>query len=167
FLISYCLLTPLVPSESYTYQLTVDPTRPQLINLYWKLINSDEIQFELHCQTTGYAALGLSPDGNMPNSDIVIGWIDSNGPRLFDTFATRKSSPLKDAQQDWTMLEAREVNGFTLLKLKRKLNTGDTNDIAITNKPTFLIFSWNNQDPISESWIYHGPNKLSIYTTLF
>lgn len=78
-----CLLTPLVPSEAYSYQLTIDPTRPQLLNLYWKLINSDEIQFELHCQTTGYASLGISPDGNMPNSDIVIGWVDPSGPYLY------------------------------------------------------------------------------------
>ena len=30
-------------------------------------------------QTTGWVGLGISPNGQMPGSDIVIGWVDNNG----------------------------------------------------------------------------------------
>ncbi|RNA36563.1 DBH-like monooxygenase 1 -like protein [Brachionus plicatilis] len=172
------LLTPLVPSEDYAFHLSIDSRRPDFLNMHWKMVN-DEIQIEIHCQTSGYVAFGLSPDGKMPKSDIVIGWVDSSGSYLFvrliqridrnfkDTFASFKSSPKKDSQQDWTLLEAREVNGFTMLKMKRKLITGDPSDRDITNDATYLIFAWNNQDPVLQNWIYHGPNKRSLYTSLF
>lgn len=76
------LLTPLVPSEDYAFHLSIDSSRPDFLNMYWKMVN-DEIQIEIHCQTTGYVAFGLSPDGKMPKSDIVIGWVDSSGSYLF------------------------------------------------------------------------------------
>lgn len=53
-----------------------------------------------------------------------------------------------------------------MLKMKRKLITGDPSDRDITNDATYLIFAWNNQDPVSQNWIYHGPNKRSLYTSL-
>ena len=30
-------------------------------------------------QTTGWIGLGISPNGQMPGSDVVIGWVDKNG----------------------------------------------------------------------------------------
>lgn len=66
-------LTPLIPSENYTNILSPDSSRPQQYVLLWKLLNNDEIQFEIHCNTTGWVGFGLSPDGEMAGSDIAIG----------------------------------------------------------------------------------------------
>ncbi|CAF0868727.1 unnamed protein product [Brachionus calyciflorus] len=160
------LLSPLVPSEFYTYQLAIVPTEPDLLKIYWKILNGNEIQLELHCQTTGYCALGLSHTGGMPSSDMVIGWVDQSGAHLWDTYSRLRTSPTKDPQQDWTLLEAREVNGYTILKMKRKLDTGDSQDRPITNEPTFLLFAWNNADPVNDNWLYHSQNKQVAFTTL-
>ena len=71
------LLNPLTPSEDYTHSLVVDDDEPQQFHLYWKLIDNDEyIQFEVHCNTTGWAGFGLSPNGDMTGADIAIGWVE-------------------------------------------------------------------------------------------
>ena len=59
---------PLVPSETYTHSLIVDEDEPEQYQFYWKLINKDEIQFEVHTKTTGWVGMGLSPDGGMTGS---------------------------------------------------------------------------------------------------
>ncbi|CAF0926013.1 unnamed protein product, partial [Brachionus calyciflorus] len=82
-------LTPLRPSEEYKFSLNVDDFDQSLFKLFWKPIENDEIQFELHCKATGWIGFGLSPNGGMAGSDIAIGWVDSNGQSyLKDTYAT-------------------------------------------------------------------------------
>ena len=48
--------------------------------LYWNF-NYEErsIQFAVRVKTTGWIGFGLSPSGQMPQSDVVIGWVDNNG----------------------------------------------------------------------------------------
>lgn len=48
--------------------------------LYWKLQpETSSIAFAVYVQTKGWFGLGLSPNGGMGGSDIVIGWVDANG----------------------------------------------------------------------------------------
>jgi len=73
-------LTPSKPSESYTHSSIIDEDDPDLYKIYWKQIeNNTAIQFELHCRTTGWVGIGLSPNGDMAGSDIAISWVDGNG----------------------------------------------------------------------------------------
>jgi hypothetical protein len=58
-------LQPLLPSEDYTHSLIVDEDAPEKYQVFWKLINNDEIQFELHAKTVGWIGLGISPNGGM------------------------------------------------------------------------------------------------------
>ena len=65
-------------------------------------------------------------------SDIVIGWYKDNAAYLKDCHATGKSSPIIDAEQDYVLLDGAEVDGYTILKFKRKLITNDqANDMDI------------------------------------
>ena len=48
---------------------------------YWNFTSTDLIG-EIHCRTSGWVGFGLSPNGNMDKSDVVIGWI-SNGVTNF------------------------------------------------------------------------------------
>ena len=36
---------------------------------------SEEIRFAVNVSTTGWVGFGLSPNGQMPDSDVVIGWV--------------------------------------------------------------------------------------------
>lgn len=59
-------LEPLVASESYTHMLTPGGNAaPKQYQIFWKLLNNDDIQFEVHCNTTGWVGFGLSPNGLM------------------------------------------------------------------------------------------------------
>ena len=52
--------------------------------LYW---NYDPelktITFAVRVRTTGWIGFGLSPNGQMPQSDVVIGWVDDSGRSFF------------------------------------------------------------------------------------
>ena len=93
FLFSFCILifikqnicsilTPLVPSEIYTHHESVIDDDKNRFHIFWKVLSSDEIQFEVHCRTTGWVGLGISSNGGMKGADIAIGWYDSSGPHL-------------------------------------------------------------------------------------
>ncbi len=81
-----CKLVPLQPSENYTHFVDADQKNSNQYVLFWKLIGSDEIQFEAHCKTTGWVGLGLSPSGGMTGADIAIGWVTNNKAYLKVTY---------------------------------------------------------------------------------
>lgn len=77
-----------------------------------------------------------------------------------DCYATGKNSPIVDEHQDWFILDSKQVDGYTMLKIKRKLETCDKNDQTIREGSTLMIFAWNNYDPKNENdWQYHGKNR--------
>ena len=55
----------------------------QYYALYWNFTRSTEsIYFAVNVSTTGWVGFGLSPNGQMPGSDVVMGWV-SNGQGFF------------------------------------------------------------------------------------
>ena len=45
--------------------------------LYWNFNHTTQnISFAVRVKTTGWIGFGLSPNGQMPGSDVVIGWVD-------------------------------------------------------------------------------------------
>lgn len=93
-------LVPLVPSENYTDSTIVDNSNPTQFRLYWKVLPNEEIQFEYHCKSTGWAAFGVSPQAGMTGADIMMGWFDSNGrAQIRDTYALGNRAPVIDTIQ--------------------------------------------------------------------
>ena len=46
-------------------------------HLYWNFSTVDEtIQFAVKVKTTGWVGFGISPNGQMPRSDVIIAWVD-------------------------------------------------------------------------------------------
>ncbi|CAH1230127.1 MOXD1 [Branchiostoma lanceolatum] len=91
---STCLLASAIPKEEilgavrdfqhsthdagdFTHQASLDVHGR--FNLLWKF-DSETITFEAHAQTTGYIGLGLSPNGGMEGSDVIIGWVKDGQP---------------------------------------------------------------------------------------
>ena len=65
-------------SATYRFSATLDPNGQY--QLYWNYnLTAGTISFAVRVQTTGWVGFGLSPNGQMPGSDVVIGWVDSNG----------------------------------------------------------------------------------------
>ena len=48
--------------------------------LHWNFDRANEnISFAVRVKTTGWVGFGISPNGQMPQSDVVIGWVDGSG----------------------------------------------------------------------------------------
>ena len=67
-------------SEEYRFSADLDPS----YKLHWNVdIQAGTIAFAVNVSTTGWVGFGLSPNGQMPGSDVVIGWVESNGQTMF------------------------------------------------------------------------------------
>ena len=72
-------------SEEYSFKTTLNTEEDGgLYELYWTFDNEAEIiSFAVRVQTTGWVGFGISPNGQMPNSDVVIGWVTDDGETMF------------------------------------------------------------------------------------
>ena len=67
-------------SNKYPFHvaLSTDPTYQY--DLYWKVdLDKHMIEFAINASTTGWIGFGLSPNGQMSGSDVLIGWINDDG----------------------------------------------------------------------------------------
>ena len=52
--------------------------------LHWNFdLEQQTIAFAVNVSTEGWVGFGLSPNGQMPQSDVVIGWVDIDGNTQF------------------------------------------------------------------------------------
>ena len=65
-------------SEQYTYNVQLD-NEGHYTMFYSYDSNLGILRIAVLVQTTGWIGLGISPNGQMPGSDVVIGWVDNNG----------------------------------------------------------------------------------------
>lgn len=70
-----------VPTTNYENFIDL---APGVFRLYWNLTDSNaansqnaQLIAEIHCKTDGWVGFGLSPNGGMDQSDVVIGWINN------------------------------------------------------------------------------------------
>ena len=68
--------------DSYQHFSSLDQNDNYL--MYWSINETSQmIHFAVSVKTLGWVGLGFSPyTGRMPGSDIVIGWVDGQGPHL-------------------------------------------------------------------------------------
>ncbi len=55
-----------------------------MYELFWSFdLDAETISFAVRVKTIGWVGFGLSPNGQMPGSDVVIGWVDDEGVEFF------------------------------------------------------------------------------------
>ncbi|OXA61494.1 DBH-like monooxygenase protein 2 homolog [Folsomia candida] len=106
-------------------------------------------------ETTGWVGWGLSPNGSMILSDLVIGGFDaSKGSYIGDRFSAVPGPPQLDAVQNVQLVSASENATHTVLEFTRAVDTGDmTEDIKVENAVQFIVWAVGPTDEIE----YHGP----------
>ncbi len=77
-LFCYTSVICLLPSPTSNYANKLILVEPDIYVLYWNYTNED-ILFETHVRNNGWSAFGLSPNGGMDNSDVVVTWLNKNG----------------------------------------------------------------------------------------
>ena len=66
--------------EDYRFSATLDDG----YKLHWNFdLEKQTIAFAVNVSTTGWVGFGLSPNGQMPQSDVVIGWVKDDGTTTF------------------------------------------------------------------------------------
>jgi hypothetical protein len=122
---------PTIDSPSIDrYENQVD-LMPGFYRLYWNYTQRDLIA-EVHVKTLGWIGFGFSPNGGMPNSDVMIAWVTNDGKTNFtDRFINNAFQVVIDQKQDWKLLSAIERNGYTIVKFTRPINLCDADDRKI------------------------------------
>jgi len=146
------------PSETFSHNTIL--ISPDVYYVYWKF-DSKNITFEVHVKTSGYVGFGITPNGQMAGSDMIIGWVKDGVTYFKDRRATGQVMPTVDSSQNWVLLSGSESGGYTILKFWRPLISCDkTNDLDITSGTMRLIYSYKDTDPTSEnSLAYHGATQ--------
>ena len=84
--------------------------------------------------------MGISPRGQMPNSDIALGWVDDDGNvYLQDRYTTGRSTPLYDSSQNLTLIGGEEADGMTRLRWTRPQYSCDGDDMSLSKGTTRYI----------------------------
>ncbi|XP_052090829.1 DBH-like monooxygenase protein 1 homolog [Mytilus californianus] len=149
-------LTP-IPTERFLLHETLDHLGNY--HVFWKF-NKTHITFEVHVKTRGYFGFGISPNGKMYPSDVVVGWVKDGVPHFSDLHTVGHFQPVKDISQDWTLLHGEENNFGTLLKFERPLTTCDDNDTNIVDATMRIIFSYHPDDPKDYDHLHwHGATR--------
>ncbi|KAK3754502.1 hypothetical protein QZH41_007026 [Actinostola sp. cb2023] len=94
---------------------------------------TQEIEFDVRAKATGWVGLGITKfNSGMKKMDIIVGG-NYQGAMTYlkDYYSTATTKPIKDSQQDYTLISATQTNGKTVVVFKRKLKTGDEKDIEI------------------------------------
>ncbi|XP_077994651.1 DBH-like monooxygenase protein 1 homolog [Glandiceps talaboti] len=138
---------PLPAPNGFTHNAVLDGY--ENFHLYWKY-DEEMITFEVHVRTTGWVGLGFSPNGGMPGSDMIMGWVlDDGDVRFTDRHSTSFSEPvIDDKDDDYNLLMGKEENDVTVLRFERKLDTcDDDHDWLITGDTLRVIWAYHSADP--------------------
>lgn len=84
-LLGVCTCSAFQFQRSYRGSTTLHHNRAgKTYTVHWDVdISKQKIYFAVNASTTGWVGLGISPDGGMPHSDVVIGWISRDGELHF------------------------------------------------------------------------------------
>ncbi len=80
--INSLLLTYIKANNDWNYHLWLDPYKK--FSLKWNIDDKEEfITGLLEVKTRGWIGFGLSPNGGMKGSDIMIAWVDDKDGKTY------------------------------------------------------------------------------------
>jgi hypothetical protein len=121
---------------------------------------STTLRLAVAAPASGWVALGLSENGGMSGSDVVV-FEAAQPDRLRDMHILDTRAVMDDVCNDWTLVEAHLADNFVIFEATRVLDTGDAQDRIIFPDADTLIAShriiaaWGNDETVS----YHKENK--------
>lgn len=140
--------------------------RDNVYDLYWNFTETDVTFKIVVTNPDGWVGFGLSPNGGMYNSDLVMAWFNPNGTESFVDAHVGPSPglhrPIVDKNINWKKLFMKKVDGKMVVIFTRKLKirgqskTGEINIEVLITQP--VIFAWGNgfEDSQRSFPTYHG-----------
>jgi len=154
--ISFCLS----PSLQHSSQNSFDVFKDGKYVFDWSINEVDQsIQVSLDVETIGWIGLGISTQGYMANSDVIMCYYSntSNKGICVDGWSDSRNAPPSDVSlggsDNLLSVTGSVTDGRTNISFSRKLNTGDSKDLSIEKgKEMNVIFSYrNNGNPDTEN----------------
>lgn len=142
------------PTESYMFSAEL---LQSTYKLFWSFTDTEFIG-EVHVRTKGWLSFGLSPNGAMSGSDVIVAWVnDDDGSTNFTDRHIVGRQVLVDAKQDWTLLSSKQSANFTVIKFKRPIKLCDSDDMTIEQGSPYVIYAFGQTDPPRGGDVgYHG-----------
>lgn len=140
--------------------------------VHWDISNDSQfIHLAVAVRATGWVGFGVSENGGMPGSDVVL--FETATLQLRDAHILEERVPVTDtnnndacsgSSNDWTLVHSQVEDGFIIFEAVRLLNTGDSQDRAIVNDSsalaipaTRIIAAWGDTATAQ----YHGPQNVA------
>ncbi|XP_064597489.1 DBH-like monooxygenase protein 1 homolog [Liolophura sinensis] len=132
-------------------------------HLSWNFTDTD-VTFEVQVKTLGYIGLGISPNGGMPGSDIVLVWVDdaTGIANISDRHAVAEAEPRVDSIQNYQVISGFQNDTHTVVKFQRDLEICDEEDniITVTLTQSALYGPYRDKDPDADGHaMYHGIHR--------
>lgn len=128
-----CVVPPQIPIFNSTptglYSNSMDLI-PGVYRFYWNVTNTTIIG-EIHCRTSGWIGFGISPNGGMNGSNVIIGWINLDGSVNFTDRYIVGTNVIKTKNQSVVLLSSGQKNGYTYFKFQRNINLCDSQHLSI------------------------------------
>ncbi len=126
---------------------TVVLRSPDVYTLSWNF-TSEDIVFKAVVKTSGWVGFGISPNGEMQYSDMILAFTEASGSITFRDSHTEDSTVvITDVAQNWKKLFYSNANGVTTVIFTRKLKICSQvgSEVNIDIEPTaYVIFAWGS-----------------------
>ena len=150
--------TPVSPSGNYAFHHNISELPGTLIE--WT-ISGDEIELQLTAPTTGWVGFGISESGGMIGGDEFVASVDDTTGAVtsgdYHSTVQDGTAPILDDCDDWVVISGTQTTESTVIVVRRKLDTGDTQDWPILNETmsTRVMLAYGNTDDFG----YHGNDQ--------
>lgn len=137
------------------------------MDVYWT-INEDYIYLALRSHAKGWMGIGIDPTGSlMQGADIILGYVKDGKLFIQDNFANSAVNHASDTALGGknNILESAgsEDDKGTVIEFKRKLNTADSYDRALTDNEYKVQLAYSDKDDTTS---YH-PVKSTVSINFF
>eukprot|EP01084_Bolivina_argentea_P273195 465294_1 len=125
--------------------------------IFWTVLNGTHIEIGMKVESTGYVALGFSPNGDMMHSDIMFAYYDHDDNIILQNRYTlnSRSQPLLSPNQDnFAFISAERVNNITKIRFIRLIHpctTTYSTQKILKGSTTKLIYAYNDNPPTISS----------------
>ncbi|CAH3108261.1 unnamed protein product [Pocillopora meandrina] len=127
---------------------------------------NNKLTFHVKVKTTGWVGFGFArvAPTQMRNYDVVVGGYDNVG-YLMDYYTQGRAQPQPESKNDYTLLSASEVAGYTELMFERLTDTNDDQDIQfVPGGAVHIIWAYGTEDVTSaDSFNVHSSKGYSSY----
>lgn len=156
------------PTDVYVNSLEL---QPNMYYMFWNYTSTD-VLIELQVKTTGWIGFGLSPNGGMDGSDVIVAWLDkTSGKANFTDRHINGRRVLVDQVQNWFPILVTSRDGYVVAKFTRKVKICDKTgeDMDIPDGTPFVIFAYGTSFGADGDIAYHdfrGTKSVQLLSSL-